>query len=109
MRLRSKLTLGTACAVILVVTLFIIRLPAGREALEYYRCVKRAHGADPTLGLVEEGKSTRDDVRNFLRKKYPDLRVFESREGISAGPMLFHFDNAGTLTSVVVELPCPVA
>jgi hypothetical protein len=113
MRLRSKIALGTACAAILVVTLVIIRLPQAREALEYYRCVKREQPrTEATLrllgGTFQEGKSTRDDVHEFLRKKYPDLRVSEFRESIDAGPMFFHFDNTGTLTSFVVELGCPV-
>lgn len=111
----SKLVRGFTLAAILAVGFFSYRLlsPAGREAIEYNRCLRREElrgeaakkFMDSTLKV---GQATRTDVRHFLHQNFADLPVLESGAEISAGQMHFSFDQGGLLTRSLLEIPCPI-
>ncbi len=60
-------------------------------------------------GTLKEGRATQIQVRDFLKTNFPSLPVSESPAEITAGPMIFSFDDRGTVIRILQEIPCPIA
>lgn len=104
-----RVRIFAATAVLLVALLTVRLLPA----IEHYQCSKRDEARAEVVwrliaATLKEEESTRTDVRQFIEKNFAALPILESETEISAGRMIFSFDQGGILTESLQEVGCPI-